>query len=166
MNTQSSTWPRLGKYLFAAMFLALGILVLVAGVVDFLESPTTVYVASGVKTLSYDSLGGALLGCLLSAFALAAIVRIKRMDLNQLRSSCSWPHWFLLLVLLFLALPVGIRDGNFARIQIQGAVCVLFCIRWAIAAFRKERNRLWILYSAVAVLLYPALNTLASRFMQ
>jgi hypothetical protein len=166
MNKQTLTAPRFGRYSFSAMLLAFGLLILVSYTVEFVRFPVTVYGGRNIRTLSYDSLGGAFLGCVISALAVGVFVRTKRMDPTQLASSCSWPHWFLFFVLLFLVLPMGIKDGNFARIQIQGVIAALFGIRWSIAAFRRERSRLWIFYSAVAVLLYPSLVTVASWFME
>ena len=152
MTDQSHKLQCFGTYVFAVMLLAIGVFMLAVNVASFAKYPTT------------GCLGGALLGLLFASSAVVIFVRTKRRNPTELASSSSWPHWFMLLMLLFLMAPMGIKDGNFVRIRLQGYIAGLFALRWGLAALRRERNRDWILYCVVAVLLYPALATVGSWF--
>jgi hypothetical protein len=88
------------------------------------------------------------------------------MNQNDWANTCSWPHWFMLLMLLFLAIPMSIKDGNFARIRLEGWIAALFTLRWAIAAFRRERTRNWIFYCLLGILLEPAIRGTAQWLMK
>ena len=158
---------RIGTYFFAVMLLAVGLLCFAVNVSEFFEH-SFVYVSSGTggfrPVLNYDSLGQVILGLALVALAIIAFIRTKRKDPVQLAASCSWPHWFMLIVLLFAGSDISVQDGFPIRQPFQYCVFALFILRWAIATIRKEKNRLWVFYCALYMLLLFAVGFAASCF--
>jgi len=142
---ERSRWKQFGMYLFSSILLVFGIGVLAVGMVE-------------------QNVFFALMGILVSVFGACSIAEAKHDDRSSVGSSRHWPHWLLIPLVLFLFLPTQIKDGDFARINLQFVIIVLFTFRWVIAAHRKERNLLWMFYCALAVLLYPLFATIASWF--
>jgi hypothetical protein len=161
-----SMMQRIGTYLFAAMLLALGILCFTVNVHEFTEHPT-MFVPSGSggfhQALSWHSLEWVLFGLALVALAIIVFIRTKRKTQIQLAASCSWPHWFLLIVVLLVEDVLSVDTGPCPLWPFYQYLCALFVVRWGIATIRSERNRLWIFYCALFMLLLFAIGHFESK---
>src|SRR5437762_7662742 len=82
---------------------------------------------------------------------------------NQERS--SWPTWFLVPIVVLLAVPMGVAILDPLR-PFRFLVFVVVLSRWAVALVRRERNRGWIFYVLLVVAAQLFIRPLADMFHQ
>ena len=64
----------------------------------------------------------------------------------------SWPTWLFVPIAVWFALPMGGYSKPPDPLQpFCAALIAIVIVRWAIAVFRRERSRSWILYLGVLV---------------
>ncbi len=99
----------------------------------------------------------------LTFLAAAAVGLFSLLVRRKRQERSSWPTWFLVPVVVFLAIPMGVAMQDPLR-PFRFLVFAIVLSRWAVALVRRERSRGWIFYVMLLVMAQLFIYPLADMF--
>src|SRR6266702_6697873 len=99
----------------------------------------------------------------LTFLAAAAVGLFSLLVRRKRQERSSWPTWFLVPVVVFLAIPMGVALPDPLR-PFRFIVFAIVLSRWTIALLRREKSQGWIFYLAVLVAAQILIYPLAAAF--